>query len=132
MTKIKNKQAYYTAMAEIEKYLEKGFSALTEGEKEHLDQLSIVVEAWELKEYLMPMQPNFLDILVYLIQKKKYSQTELSNKLSISNSFLSSILNGKKQPNLEVVINLHNNFGIDANILVESISKKTNQKIKAV
>jgi hypothetical protein len=37
---------------------------------------------------------------------------------------LSSIINGKKQPNLEVVISLHKAFGIDANILLESISEK--------
>jgi antitoxin component HigA of HigAB toxin-antitoxin module len=102
-TKINNKQSYYTAMAEIEKYLAKGFSALTEEEEEHLEKLSRAVEAWELKEYPMPVKPSFPEIHVFLIQNKKYSQTELSNKLSISKYLLSSILNGKKQPNLEVV-----------------------------
>ncbi len=129
-TKINNKQAYYTALAEIEKYLAKGFSALTKEEEAHLDQLSGAVEAWELKEFPMPVNPSFTEILVYLIQNKNYSQTELSNKLSISSSLLSSILNGKKQPNLEVVINLHNTFGIDANILLESISEYQSEKSK--
>jgi len=109
-------------MAEIETYLAKGFSALTTEEEDRLEELSKAVEVWELKEYPMPMKPSFPDILSYLIQYNKYSQTELSNKLSISNSLLSSIINGKKQPNLEVVINLHKTFGIDANILLESIS----------
>ncbi len=131
MTKINNKQSYYTAMAEIEKYLAKGFSALTEEEDEHLDRLSREVEAWELKEYPMPVKPSFPEILAFLIQNKKYSQTELSNKLSISNSLLSSILNGKKQPNLDVVINLHNTFGIDANIILESISENLPEKVKS-
>ena len=65
MTKINNKQSYYTAMAEIEKYLAKGFSALTEEEDEHLDRLSREVEAWELKEYPMPVKPSFPEILAF-------------------------------------------------------------------
>jgi antitoxin component HigA of HigAB toxin-antitoxin module len=51
MTKINNKQSYNAAMDEMEKYLAKGFSVLTEEEEEHLYKLSREVEAWELKEY---------------------------------------------------------------------------------
>jgi antitoxin component HigA of HigAB toxin-antitoxin module len=109
-------------MAEIEAYLAKGFSALTTEEENRLEELSKAVEIWELQAFPMPVKPSFPEILSYLIQYKKYSQAELSEKLSISNSLLSSIINGRKQPNLEVVINLHKTFGIDANILLESIS----------
>ena len=124
--KINNKQQYYSAMAEIESYLQKGFSNLTETEENHLDELSRAVEVWELKEYPMPMQPSFQEILIYIMQYKRYSQSKLSEDLSISKSLLSEILNGKKQPNLDLVINLHQGFGIDANILLESISPATN------
>lgn len=70
----------------------------------------------------MPMQPSFPDILVYVMQFKRYTQTELSEDLSISKSLLSEILNGKKQPNLNILVSLHKKFGIDANILLESVS----------
>ncbi|MDP4213082.1 MAG: helix-turn-helix domain-containing protein [Bacteroidota bacterium] len=124
--KINNKQQYYSAMAEIENYLQKGISNLTETEENHLDELSRAVEIWELKEYPMPMQPSFQEILIYIMQYKRYSQAKLSEDLSISKSLLSEILSGKKQPNLDLVINLHQGFGIDANILLESISPATN------
>ncbi|HVW62898.1 MAG TPA: helix-turn-helix domain-containing protein [Puia sp.] len=120
--KITSKQQYYAAMAEIESYLQKGFSNLTTKEEDHLEELSKAVEAWELKEYPMPMQPSFPDILIYVMQFKRYTQTELSEDLSISKSLLSEILNGKKQPNLNIIVNLHKKFGIDANILLESVS----------
>lgn len=128
--KINNKQQYYTAMAEIESYLQKGFSNLTTTEEDHLEALSKAVEAWELKEYPMPMQPSFPDILIYIMQYKRYTQSELSKDLSISKSLLSEILNGKKQPNLDIVINLHNEFGIDANTLLESVSRQNSGKKK--
>lgn len=120
--KINNKQQYYAAMAEIESYLQKGFSNLTTTEEDHLEELSKAVEVWELKEYPMPMQPSFPDILIYVMQFKRYTQSELSDDLSISKSLLSEILNGKKQPNLNIVVSLHKKFGIDANILLESVS----------
>ena len=120
--KINNKQQYYAAMAEIESYLQKGFSHLTPAEDEHLEELSKAVEVWELKEYPMPMQPSFPDILIYVMQYKRYTQSELSDDLSISKSLLSEILNGKKQPNLNIVVSLHKKFGIDANVLLESVS----------
>lgn len=122
MTKITSKQQYYEAMAEIESYLQKGLSKLTTEEDERLDRLSKGVEAWELKEYPMPMQPSLPDILIYVMQYKRSSQAELSESLSISKSLLSEILNGKKKPNLDLIVSLHQNFGIDANILLESVN----------
>ena len=121
MTTIKNKQQYYTAMAEIEGYLQKGFSNLTEKEENHLDEISKAVEAWELKEYPMPLQPSFADILIFIMQNKRLTQSELSKSLEVSPSLLSEILNGKKQPNIDIVKNLHLQFHIDGNLLLESI-----------
>jgi len=36
-------------------------------------------------------------------------------------------LNGKKQPNLDIVISLHKGFGIDANILLDSVAVSQGQ-----
>jgi HTH-type transcriptional regulator/antitoxin HigA len=127
MTKINNKQQYYAAMAEIESYLQKGFSNLSEKEEDRLDELSKAVEIWELKEYPMPMEPSFADILLYVMEHKRFSQSELSDSLSVSKSLLSEILNGKKQPNLDIVISLHKGFGIDANILLDSVAVSQGQ-----
>jgi len=112
-------------MAEIESYLQKGFSNLSEKEEAQLEKLSKAVEAWEIKEFPMPMQPSFPDILLYIMQYKRFSQSELSENLSISKSLLSEILNGKKQPNLDIVVNLYKTFHIDANTLLDSISRST-------
>jgi len=124
MTKIENKEQYYSVMAKIESYLQKGFSKLTEKEDRNLAELSKAVEAWELKEYPMPFNPSFVDILQYIMQQKKLSQAEFAEFLSISKSLLSEILSGKKQPNIDVVINLYNSYGIDGDTLLESIPSR--------
>jgi HTH-type transcriptional regulator / antitoxin HigA len=121
MTTITNKQQYHTAMAEIESFLQKGFANLSKMEENRLQRLSEAVEVWELQARPMPLQPSFADILVYLMQNKRYSQSELSENLSVSKSLLSEILNGKKKPNLDIVVAIHKRFGIDANVLLDSV-----------
>lgn len=123
MTKIENKQQYHTAMAEIETYLQKGFSRLTKKEDQRLHELSIAVEAWEMIEYPMPVNPDFNEILIYVMHKKELTQSELSKSLDVSKSLISEILSGKKQPNVDLLKNLHYQFHIDGNILLDSLRK---------
>ncbi len=119
--KIENKQQYYLAMSEIEKYLEKGFASLTVEEDEHLYTLSQAVESWELAAYPMPINPSLKDILNHIMFAKDINQTQLSAMLNISKSALSEFLSGNKKPNLEVAKQLHAQFQIDGNLLLESL-----------
>jgi antitoxin component HigA of HigAB toxin-antitoxin module len=122
MIKIEKKQQYYAAMAEIEHFLEKGFSALNKKEISRLDELSRAAEVWELKEFPMPMHPSFPDILRYIMNQQRFSQSEMSEKLDVSKSLFSEILSGKKKPNLDILINLKRDFDLDANTLLESVT----------
>ena len=119
--KIENKQQYYLAMSEIEKYLEKGFASLTVEEDEQLYNLSQAVESWELAAYPMPINPSLKDILNHIMFAKDINQTQLSAMLNISKSALSEFLSGNKKPNLEVAKQLHAQFQIDGNLLLESL-----------
>ena len=119
--KIENKQQYYLAMSEIEKYLEKGFASLTVDEDEQLYILSRAVESWEIAAYPMPINPSLKDILNHIMFAKDINQTQLSAMLNISKSSLSEFLSGNKKPNLEVAKQLHAQFQIDGNLLLESL-----------
>lgn len=121
MTVINNRKAYYEAMAEIETYLAKGFDHLTKAEETRLNVLSKAVEAWENEEYPMPMEPDFKDILVYLMETRKLNQSQLSSELQVSTSLVSEIIRGKKMPNLDILINVYKRFQIDGNLLLNSI-----------
>lgn len=127
MIKIDNKQKYYSAMAEIETYLHRGFSKLSKKEDQRLHELSVAVEAYEMQEYPMPVQPSFNEILIYVMQKKGLTQTELSKSLEVSKSFISEVLSGKKEPNVDLLKNLHFQFHIDGNILLDSLTRSQKQ-----
>ena len=130
MKKIENKQQYYSAMAEIETYLQRGFSHLSKKEDQRLHELSVAVEAYEMVEYPMPVQPNFNEILIYVMQKKGLSQTELSKSLDVSKSFISEVLSGKKEPNVDLLKNLHYQYHNDGNILLDSLRKPKKEAAK--
>ncbi|MGN7720038.1 helix-turn-helix domain-containing protein [Chitinophaga sp. 22620] len=121
MIKIESKKAYYEAMAEMESFLEKGFDKLSAKEEKRLNELTDAVEAWENRKIPMPVQPDMKAILLYIMESKGYNQSQLAAELGVSKGFLSGILNGQKQANLEVLKNLHINFNLDGNLLLDSI-----------
>lgn len=119
--KIETKQQYYEAMAAIESYLQKGFSNLSEVEDNHLNELSKAVEIWEMKEYPMPIKPDFKAILLYIMTVHHFNQSQLASELDISKSQFSEILSGRKAPNINIVKSVHDKFHIDGNILLDSL-----------
>lgn len=121
MKNIDNKQAYYQAMAEIESYIQKGFSNLTDAEDARLDELSKAVEVWEAKEYPLPLKPDIKTIFLYVMEVNSFNQSRLAEELRISKAFLSEMIRGRKDPNVGVLKNLHTRFKIDGNVLLESI-----------
>ncbi len=58
MEQIQTINEYYEVMAEIEVYLAKGFSNLTESEDEELARLSQMIRAYEKVHFPMPVKIN--------------------------------------------------------------------------
>ncbi len=118
---IENKQGYYQAMAEIESLLQQGLSHLTDEADARLDELTTAVETWENKAYPLPEKPDFKSLLLYLMRTKGYNQTQLSSELHISKAFLSALLHGTREPNVQLLKSMHAHFKLDGNLLLESL-----------
>jgi HTH-type transcriptional regulator/antitoxin HigA len=121
MEEIKNNSEYYTCLARIESLIEKGFEQLSENETSELAQLSEKVEIYEIRKYPMPLKPSVSDILGTIMREKRLNQSELSKILGVTDSTLSSILNGKRKLTLELAKELHIKFQIDGNLILETI-----------
>ena len=63
--KIVTNSQYHTALAQIETYIEKGFSKLTKSETIKLENLSKEIEEHESKKYPMPVYTSIKDMLEY-------------------------------------------------------------------
>lgn len=122
--KIETKQAYYEAMVEIEKLLNKGFDNLSEYEELRLAEMSEAVEVWENLAYPMPIKPSFIEILEYLLKSHNIKKGELAERLGVKPSSITALFNGR-EPNATILGNLHTNFGLDGNLILESLFTNT-------
>lgn len=121
--KVETNSQYHTALAKIEKLLEKGFDKLTKSETVELEILSKLVEAFETKKYPMPLYTDIRDVLEHYMNENDINQSELSRLLEISNSALSEILNGKKKLNINIAKKIHQKLKIDGNLILELASQ---------
>ena len=60
ITAITTEKQYNEVAEAIEIYLKKGSQGMTDTDKQELRHLSVLAEAYELKMYPMPMQPQSL------------------------------------------------------------------------
>ena len=124
MSIITTENQYNSALTLIETYLQKGGSALMPEEKQELKRLSLLVEAYELKVYPMPM-PMPAQSLIGMIQIKMFErrikQKELAILLDISETTLSEVLNGKRKVNLELAKKLYKKLDIAPDFILESV-----------
>lgn len=117
--KINTNSQYHSALAKIERYIEKGFANLTKRETEHLQKISLAVEIYEAQKYPMPLPTGVKDILEHYMHENKLNKTQLASQLEIPNSTLSEIMNGKKKLNMSIARKLHQKLNIDGNVLLE-------------
>ncbi len=117
--KISTNSQYHSALAQIERYIEKGFKNLTKRETAELKKLSVTVEEYEMQKYPMPLQTDIREILEHYMFEKRMNKSQLSKQLEIPNSTLSEIMNGKKKINLSIAKKLHQKLNIDGNFILE-------------
>lgn len=117
--KIATNSQYHRVLAQIEAFIEKGFSKLTKSETVQLENLSKDVEEYESQKYPMPIYTSIKDILEYYMFENSINKVALSKHLEIPNSTLSEIMNGKKKINLAIAKKLHQKLNIDGNFLLE-------------
>ena len=120
ITEIKNKKDYHTAMAEMESFLQKGFSKLSKKESQELARLSKLVEAYESVHYPLPMQPETLsDMIALKMMERKMKQKDLARLLDISPTRVSEVLHGKRRITLNLARKLHEKLDIEAEFILK-------------
>ena len=122
MSAITTENQYNVALELIETYLQKGSSALMPEEKQELKRLSLLVEAYELQVYPMPMPAQSLVGMIQIkMFERRIKQKELALLLDISETTLSEVLNGKRKVNLELAKKLYKKLGIASDFILESV-----------
>ena len=108
-------------MAEVEKYLEKGFGNLSTGEEEKLSELSGMVHVYEAVHFPMPVKHDIATLLEAYMKENNLNRQKLAAFLEVGNSTLSEIINGKRPITLDFAKKLHNKIHFDGNMILEML-----------
>jgi HTH-type transcriptional regulator / antitoxin HigA len=119
MKAIKTKKEYYSMMAEIETFLEKGFENLTASQNEELRNLSLQIEAFEKIHFPMPVQHDLTAVLNAYMKENNLTTQQMATLLEVDDSTLNNILNKKKPLTLSFAKQLHQKIHLDGNLLLE-------------
>ena len=111
---IKNEGDYEAALQEIERL----FNAVPDTpEGDRLEVLTTLVEAYEDKHYSIPM-PDPIDAILYHLESRGLSRRDLEPYIG-SRARVSEVLNRKRPLTMEMIRNLHREFGIPAEVLIQ-------------
>jgi len=82
-----------------------------------LETLAILVARYE--ETTFPLdQPTALEAIRFRMDQMDLNQTSLAALIRFPKSRISDLLNGRRQPSLEMIRALHDKLGIPADILI--------------
>jgi HTH-type transcriptional regulator/antitoxin HigA len=126
--KINSEEEYRQVMEKIESYLQKatkssGFHTLAPEERDNLQHLSRMAEAWEDNIPLMPIrQPQTLVEMIELkMYERKLKQKDLATLLEISPTRLSEVMQGKRKVNLDLAKRLFKVLNISPEFILETV-----------
>ena len=111
---IKTEKDYNNALKEIERLFD---SKPGTAEGDHLEVLSILVEAYEDEHYPIPA-PDRVEAINYFMESRGLTRIDIEPYIG-SRARVSEILNRKRPLTLTMIQRLHTGLGIPAEILVQ-------------
>ncbi|AQG79109.1 helix-turn-helix domain-containing protein [Spirosoma montaniterrae] len=118
---IETQEQYTRALAEIEVFLAKGSSNMTEVDLAELQRLSLLVERYEEEHYPMPVEPATLPEMIRLrMFQENLRQRDTAKMLGITETRLSEVLTGKRKVNMDLAKRLHEQLHIRAEYILKT------------
>lgn len=127
LDKIRNEKQYNQVAELIEKYIQKateagGFHSLSKEENKELAQLSKIAADYEENTLkLWPLKMNISTVVQQKISEMNITQNKLAEIFQMTDSKLSKILNGKRDPDIQFLKAVHEKLGIDGNLILQVI-----------
>jgi len=111
---IKEEKDYQATLKEIENLFE---AAPGTPEGDRLDVLTTLVEAYEDRNFQLPL-PDPIEAIIYYMESRGLTRRELEPYIG-SRSRVSEILNRKRALTIDMIRKLHSGLGIPADVLIK-------------
>ncbi|MBE7172386.1 MAG: helix-turn-helix domain-containing protein [Williamsia sp.] len=119
---IKDDQAYHTAVQKISDLMRKGDKKLSEKKVEKLKSLTSAVESYKNAVYAVPAPITLEEAVELKMYERKLKQKDLAKLLGIGEAKLSQIMGKKRKPDVAFLKAIHEQLGIDGNLIFKWIS----------
>jgi HTH-type transcriptional regulator/antitoxin HigA len=119
MDKINKEADYNKVMAKINSLMAKGSKNVTDKELTEIRELALAAQQYEQNKYFIEAPTTLAGMIEMKMYELKLKQKDLAEKLHVSNTKLSMILNGKQKADVEFLKSLYNELHVDADFLLQ-------------
>jgi len=112
---IRTENDYQQALARLELIFDAEFGS---PEGDELEILGMLIEKYENEHYPIPL-PDPIEAIKFRMEQMGYTQNDLAKVVGLK-SRASEILNRKRKLTLEMIRQLHINFKIPINVLIQA------------
>jgi HTH-type transcriptional regulator / antitoxin HigA len=121
-TKVIGKDSEYKkVMKKIDVLMNKGSEHVTKSELNEIRELALMAQSYEKQNYTIKAPSTLAGVIEMKMYEMRLKQTEMAQKLQISNAKLSMIMHGKQKPDVAFLKSVHEQLYVDANLLFDVI-----------
>lgn len=119
MDKIKKEADYKLVMLEIDRLMAKGSKNVSLEELAEIRKLAISAQEYEQAKYVIEPPDSLIGMIEMRMYEMKLKQKDLADKLNISTTKLSLIMNGKQKADVEFLKSVHAELNVDAEFILK-------------
>jgi len=121
MEKINNDTDYKNLMLRIDTLMAKGSHNVSKDELAEIRKMALSAQEYERKKYTIDAPTTLTGMIEMKMFETGLKQKGLAEKLNISETKLSLIMNGKQKPDIGFLKAVHSELHIDAGFILEHV-----------
>lgn len=118
---IEQEMDYKNVMEKIDSLMSKGNDTVSKSELSEIRELAFMAQVYEKQHFVIKPPSTLAGIIEMKMYEMRLKQTEVAQKIEVSNAKLSLIMNGKQRPDVAFLKSVHKQLHVDANLLLEVV-----------
>lgn len=120
MKKIKSATDYSSVMERIDLLMAKGSQNVLKEELLEIRELARAAQEYEQQTYKISSPKTLTGMIEMRMYEMKLRRKDLAEKLKISSTKLSLIMNGKQRPDIDFLKAVHRELNVDAEFILQN------------
>jgi HTH-type transcriptional regulator/antitoxin HigA len=119
VNRIKKDTDYNVVMGKIDRLMAKGSESVSKEELAEIRNLALEAQAYEQGKYAIELPQTLVGMIEMRMYEMKLKQKDLAEKLHVSTTKLSLIMNGKQRADVEFLKSVYTELDVDAGFILQ-------------